>query len=153
MDHLFHVVSQISQLLQAYHFYIDSNKAFNSVPQPTLRKVLLIYRFPTRLVDLVSDLYSHPQNAPLVNNVTPYRYLQTRGLRQGCSVWLVLFIIYSNVLLHARSPNERPAETTAHAFIDDKLNRSPSATYIQRVINFYDTGARTWGLQNELRQV
>ena len=62
----------------------------------------------------------------------------------------VLFILYSNVLLHAApqpSPLERPAETSAHAFTDDKLYRSPSQTYIQKLIDFYDTDARTWGLQ------
>ena len=102
------------------------------------------------LVDLISGLYAHPEDAPLVNNTTPHRYLQIRGLRQGCPMSPVLFILYSNVLIHAApnpSPSERPAETTAHAFIDDKLYRSPSQTYIQKLINFYDTDARTWGLQ------
>ena len=150
MDHLFHVTAEISRSPQAYHFYIDFNKAINSVPHPTLRRVLHHYQMPAGLVDLISGLYAHPQDAPLVNNVTPYHYLQTRGLRQGCPMSLVLFILYSNVLLHAApqpSPLERPAETSAHAFIDDKLYRSPSQTYIQKLIDFYDTDARTWGLQ------
>ena len=62
----------------------------------------------------------------------------------------MLFILHSNVLLHAAptpSPSERPAKTSAHAFIDDKLYPSQSQYYIQKLINFYDTDARTWGLQ------
>ena len=150
MDHLFHATAEIARSPQAYHFYIDFNKVFNSVPRPTFRRVLHHYRMPAGLVDLISGLYAHPQDAPLVNNVTPYHYLQSRGLRQGCPMSPVLFILCSNVLLHAApqpSPLERPAETSAHAFIDDKLYRSPSQTYIQKLIDFYDTDASTWGLQ------
>ena len=149
MDHLFHVTAEVARCPQAYDFYIDFNKAFTSVPHSTLRRVLHHYRMPIGLVDLIGGLYAHPQDAPLNNNTTPHRYLQTRGLRQGCPMSPVLFILYANVLLHAAptpSPSERPVETKAPAFIDDKLYQSPSQTYIQKLINFYDKGARTWGL-------
>ena len=86
MDHLFHVTAEIARCPQAYHFYIDFNKAFNSVPLSTLRRVLHHYRMPMGLVDLISGLYAHPQDAPLVNNTIPHCYLQTKGLTE-CLVW------------------------------------------------------------------
>ena len=133
----------------SYNFYIDFNKAFNSVPHNTPLTVLHHYRLPSELVTLVQRLYLHPLDAPLVNNTTPIQYLQTRGVRQGCPLSPLLFILYSNILLFAApqpSLDESPNKTSSHVFVDNKLYRPPSPAFIQRVINFYDTEARQWGL-------
>ena len=156
MGHLFHVPVEISRCPQAYHFDIDFNKAFRSVPHSTLCRVLQHYRMPMALVDLISSLYAHPQDVPLINSTTPHRYLQTRRLSQGCPMSTVLFILCSNLLLHAPpspSLSERLADTTPHAFIDDELYQSPSKTYVQKLINFYDTDARNMGTSNESRHL
>ena len=140
VDRLFHVTAEVARRCQAYPFGMHFKKAFNSVPHSTLRRVLHLYRMPIGLVDLISGLHAHPRDAPLVNTTS----------RQGCPMSPVLFILYSNVLLHAAptpSLSEGQAETTAHDFIDDELYQSPSKTYIQKLISFCDTDTRTWGLQ------
>ena len=39
-DHIYQVISNFQHIPQSYSLYIDFNKAFNSVPQPTLWRVL-----------------------------------------------------------------------------------------------------------------
>ena len=100
-DHTFHLITKFHDVPSSYSLYIDFNKAFNSVPQPTMWQVLQHMRFPQQLITLLQNLYAHPEDSPLVEGHTYTSSLQTRGVRQGCPLSPVLFVLYLNVLLHA----------------------------------------------------
>ena len=106
--------------------------------------------FSTSTISLIKQLYSFPQDSPIINGRTLHAYLKTRGLRQGCPLSLLLFILYLNSLFHyffATVPLPRTkARTSHHAYIDDILIKSEDVVYIQNSLNYFDGPARTWGL-------
>ena len=120
------------------------------MPHGTLWTVLERANFSTSTISLIKQLYSFPQDSPIINGRTPHAYLQTRGLRQGCPLSPLLFILYLNSLFHhffATVPPPRTnARTSHHAYIDDILIKSEDVVYIQNSLNYFDGPARAWGL-------
>ena len=118
-DHLYHLKALYAKTKKSYSLFINFNKAFNSVPRGTLRTVLERANFSTSTISLIKQLYSFPQDSPIINGRTPHAYLQTRGLPQGCPLSPLLFILYLNSLLHhffchcaPRPPGQMPALAT-----------------------------------------
>ena len=99
-DHLYHLKALYAKSKKSYSLFIDFNKAFNSVPHGTLWTVLERANFSASTISLIKQLYSFPQDSPIINGRTPHAYLQTRGLRQGCPLSPLLFILYLNSLFH-----------------------------------------------------
>ena len=133
-----------------YSLFIDFNNALNSVPHGTLWTVLERANCSASTISLIKQLYSFPQDSPIINGRTPHAHLQTRGLRQGCPLSPLLFILYLNSLFHhffATVPPPRAnARTSHHAYIDDILIRSEDVNYVQNSLNYFDEPARDWGL-------
>ena len=149
-DHLYHLKALYAKSKKSYSLFIDFNKASNSVPHGTLRTVLERANFSTSTIFLIKQLYSFPQDSPVINGPTPHAYLQTRCLRQGCPLSPLLFILYLNSLFNhffATVPPPRAnARTSHHAYIHDILIRSEDVIYIQNSLNYLDGPARDWGL-------
>ena len=105
---------------------------------------------PPSLTNLLRMLYSYPEDSRLVEGHTYTSLLQTRGLRQGCPLSPLLFVLYLNVLLFAlpaHAPPTPPGSThTSDALIDDLLFRSTCPRHIQSILEFFDTVGRQWGL-------
>ena len=98
-DHILHVKAKYANVTGSYALYIDFNKAFNSVPHRELFQVLEHNGFSTAAIDIITRLYSTPLDAPIINGQTPVQYFQRRGVRQGCPLSPLLFILYLNALL------------------------------------------------------
>ena len=130
--------------------FIDFNKTFNSMPHGTLWTVLKRANFCTSTISLIKQLYPFPQDSLIINGRTPHAYLQTRGLRQGCPLSPLLFILYLNSLFHrffATVPPPRTnARTSHHTCIDDILIKREDVVYIQNSLNYFDGPSRAWGL-------
>ena len=99
-DHLYHLKALYAKLKKSYSLFIDFNKAFTSVPHGTLWTVLERANFSTSTISIIKQLYAFPQDSPIINGRTPHAYLQARGLRQGCPLSPLLFILYLNSLFH-----------------------------------------------------
>ena len=151
-DHLYHLKALYAKSKKSYSLFIDFNKAFNSVPHGTLWTALERANFSTSAISLIKQLYSFPQDSPIINGRTPHAHIQTRGLRQGCPLPPLLFILYLNSLFHhlfATVPPPPPranARTSHNTYIDDILIRSEDVIYIQNSLNYFDGPARDWGL-------
>ena len=96
--HLYHLKALYAKSKKSYSLFIDFNKASNSVPHGTLWTVIERANSSTSTISLIKQLYSFPQDSPIINGRTPNAYLQTRGLRQGCLLSPLLFILYLNSL-------------------------------------------------------
>ena len=92
----------VSRMLRSkgrlYHLYIDFNKAFNSVPLRALWTTLRGYGLPEALISSIQRLYDHATDQPLINGSTTEGHPQLRGVRQGCPLSPLLFILYLNLM-------------------------------------------------------
>ena len=95
-DHINHLEGLYARSKSSYSLYIDFNKAFNFVPLSTLWTVLVHSNLCRTAITSVKNLYASPVDAPIINGHCPHSYVQARGLRQGCPLSPLLFILYLN---------------------------------------------------------
>ena len=109
-----------------YNIHVDFNKAFNSVPREALWTPLTHLGFSPQLVDTIKHLYINPQDFPRIQGFTKNSHRLDRGVRQGCPLSPLVFVLYFNVLLCR--PNSILEDfytpgAAAWAFVDDILVR------------------------------
>ena len=147
-DHIYDVVSRM--LLskgRLYHLYIDFNKAFNSIPLQGLWTTLRGYGLPESLILSIQRMYNHAVEQPLVNGIPTSGHTQKRGVRQGCPLSPLLFILYLNLMFfYLDTVMDWGLECSIHAFIDDILFRARSVQDIKKVYEAFDGPARELGL-------
>jgi len=73
--------------------FIDLRKAFDSVHQPALWKILQHYGLPTKTVTIIQKLYEESSSAVRVNGDTSSWFQVETGVRQGCILLPLLFAI------------------------------------------------------------
>ena len=79
--------------------YIDFCKAYDSVEHWAIRDTLVAYGFPLRIVEVISDIYSNNTTAIRTTVGTTDPISVTRGVRQGCPLSPLLFILFVDPLL------------------------------------------------------
>ncbi|KAI8515766.1 hypothetical protein Bbelb_065790 [Branchiostoma belcheri] len=71
--------------------YVDLKQAFDSVDRPALWKILKILGAPTKLMNLLSLLYSTTTSSVRVNGQTSASFNINSGVRQGCVLAPIIF--------------------------------------------------------------
>ena len=77
---------------------LDQEKAFDRVDWPFLRCTLSRMGFGPSFIQWVVLLYSDIRSAILINGYTPRHFKPSRGLRQGCPLSPLLYVLTMEVL-------------------------------------------------------
>ena len=77
---------------------IDWEKAFDRVDWEFLRKVLTKMKFPRFVLRWIETLYTNIQSLVLVNGHFTNSFDIKRGVRQGCPLSMLLYVIFQNPL-------------------------------------------------------
>ena len=77
---------------------LDLANAFDRVQHNFLFDVLLKFRFGTEFIEWIRACISEPWIAPLVNGRAADFFKATRGLRQGCPLSPLLFVLQASAL-------------------------------------------------------
>jgi hypothetical protein len=158
MDVIFYA-TQLQQALRArqQHLYIgflDIAKAFDCVPAQALWAALDEYDTPPGLKEMVQLIYSQRVGTVSVNGHSSQVFDLTTGVKQGCLLSPLLFIVLLDSIirktLHRLSTTER--EYWADQFIwglfyaDDATIFAPTRAMLVRVISAFDNELRLRGL-------
>ena len=72
---------------------LDIEKAFDKISHTYLYKVLEKFGFGTHLISMIKTLYNNAESSVLVNGFISDKFKYERGVRQGCSLSPLLYII------------------------------------------------------------
>ena len=79
--------------------FIDSRKAYDSVPRQVLWKVLEKYGVPTKMLNVVKCFYEGMHAEVRVGSTVTEMFEVQNGLRQGCNLAPTLFNIYFSAMV------------------------------------------------------
>ena len=74
--------------------FIDSTKAYDSIPLNKLREILDGLAINTRLIEAIKALYEGSSSNIKIGNLITKGFKVTKGLRQGYSLSPILFTMY-----------------------------------------------------------
>ena len=132
---------------------MDFNKSFNSVPLKALWRTLRGYGLPDELISSIQRLYTHAFEQPLLDGIATAGHYQKRGVRQGCPLSPLLFVLYLNLMFYYLDTKIGwGLERSIHAFIDDILFRARSLADIQVVLEAFDGPASQLGLDMNMEK-
>jgi hypothetical protein len=101
INDIFH--SNLSKELQMFLLFLDTRKAFDSIHHQFLMEVLRRIGLPVWLINVIEALLADVEVSPVLANDKSLRIPIKRGVKQGCPLSPILFIILFDVLLHAIS--------------------------------------------------
>lgn len=128
-------VSSLSCSLAAIS--IDAEKAFDRVDWSFLFKTLNLHGFSPKIFSLISLLYSVPRASVLVNGRTSNYFPPQCGVRQGCPLSPLLFILALEPFLSSIHNNDSISgfpygdhHLKLSAYVDDILLFFPTPKYL-----------------------
>jgi len=82
-----------------YVTFVDYEKAFDSIHRASLWRILRYYGIPWKIVNVVKLLYSDPQCRVLYGTNLTESFKVTTGVKQGCLLSPLLFILAMNWIM------------------------------------------------------
>ena len=105
---------------------LDWNKAFDRVDWDLLIKVMRKFGFTDKIITWLSALYNNIQSLCLVNGYLTEPFNVERGVRQGCPLSMLLYVLFQDPLYciieqsHSIIPIDLPGEKcNVLGFADD----------------------------------
>ena len=137
-----------------YINYIDFEKAFDSIHHLSLWKILELYGFPGKIINILKDMYSDNQCCVRHENQQSDWFKVRTGVRQGCVISPVIFLVVIDWIMR-RATEDKPRgivwELTSHLedcdFADDLALLSHAQKDIQEKTTKIEQVAKSVGLK------
>lgn len=84
--------------LDAFMISLDQTKAFDRVSWNFLFKLLHKMKFGSKFIRWIKLLYTNISSNVKINGVTSKSFLLERGVRQGCPLSPLLYVLYSEII-------------------------------------------------------
>ncbi|XP_068082743.1 LINE-1 retrotransposable element ORF2 protein [Anabrus simplex] len=137
--------------------FIDLKQAFDRVPRSKLWKVLKEYGVSKSLCSSIMSLYKNCRNYVRTGNVRSAEFTTRQGVRQGCSLSPLLFIVYLDHIMklcHEKIKKltvgnylMRPVRFSDLAFADDLIVVASSEQNLQHNINVWVEELKEKGME------
>jgi exonuclease III len=114
--------------LPTYVAFIDLKKAYDKVPLELVLLCLKRYGFNQKYINLIRNMYKKTKIAVRTGSTVGEAYDLQRGLRQGCLLSPILFIVFINNLLGSIYP-EGGVGTPGHLSGDDSAGTCEGLLY------------------------
>ncbi|GFS19314.1 reverse transcriptase-like protein [Elysia marginata] len=130
--------------------FVDLEKAFDRVDRNKLWKVLECYGIHGQLLDSVRAIYKNSQSAVRTASGLTNWFPVTSGVRQGCVLSPLLFIIYMDRITQAANPD--PECLNELLFADDQALFSPDKDTLQEHINQLNRQCEAHGMRINIKK-
>ena len=131
--------------------FVDLEKAYDQVPRDKLWKVLQEYGVNGQLLRSIKSFYYRPEVCVWVNGKQSKPFHVGFGLRQGCVLSPLLFIVYMNWTDKCSQANEWATigncKISRLLFADDLVLLSSRESGHQRVLNSFADACNTAGMK------
>ena len=127
--------------------FIDLEKAYDQVPRDKLWKVLQEYGVDGQLLRAIKSFYCRPEVCVRINGKQSKPFHVGVGLRQGCVLSPLLFIVYMNWIDKCSQANECATigncKISRLLFADDLVLLSSIESGLQRALNSFADACNT----------
>jgi ribonuclease HI len=105
--------------------FVDNSKAFDSIHQTFIKDMLSLVGFPAWVRNIINALLTEVEVSPVLANDASLRIKIRRGVKQGCPLSPLLFILVNGMLISALT--DLPAsELAIYAAADDLAIGTPT---------------------------
>ena len=125
--------------------FVDQEKAFDRVNRDKLWKVLEQYGIQGQLLDNIRALYANSKSAVRTTSGTSDWFPVTSGVRQGCTLSPLLFVIYMDQITKEANPN--PGALNELMFADDQAMINADEEQLQEHQDQLDTSCKNYDMK------
>ena len=124
--------------------FVDQEKAFGRVNRDKLWKVLEQYGVLGQLLDNIRAIYANRSAARTASGTSDW-FPVTSGIRQGCNLSPLLFVIYMDQI--TKEANPYPEVLNELMFADDQAMMNNDKTQLQEHIDQLNESCETYGMK------
>ena len=121
--------------------FVDQEMAFDRVNRDKLWKVLEQYGAMGQLLDNIRAIYANSKSAVRTASGTSDWFPVTSGVRQGCNLSPLLFVIYMDQITKEANPD--PEALNELMFADDQAMMNNDKTQLQEHIDQLNESCET----------
>ena len=125
--------------------FVDQEKAFDRVNRDKLWRVLEQYGVMGQLLDNIRAIYANSRSAVRTSSGTSDWFPVTSGVRQGCNLSPLLFVIYMDQITKEANPD--PEALNELMFADDQAMMNNDKTQLQEHIDQLNESCETYSMK------